>query len=277
MAHLSLRGQPLGRFAAVLFDKDGTLSHSEPLLITLAEARVFHAVQRLNAVHPERVHDGSSIELETLLRRAYGLDQHGVHPAGTTAVASREHNLISTATALAQVGVGWPEALAMAHAVFSDTDGLHGEGAAAALPTDGLMELLTALSGAGLRCGVISNDGTAGIHHFLHHNGLSGFFSASWSADHQPCKPDPGAVHGLCDLLRVKPAECLLIGDANSDLRMALAAGLPTALGYTAGWQRRPPLDPLFPQLQHWSELAVMGTDGARVVSSAISGCSTAE
>jgi phosphoglycolate phosphatase len=46
-----------------------------------------------------------------------------------------------------------------------------------------------------------------------------------------------------------------LIGDANSDLRMARAAGVPVVLGYTAAWRRRPPLDPSFPQLHHWSEL----------------------
>jgi phosphoglycolate phosphatase len=36
---------------------------------------------------------------------------------------------------------------------------------------------------------------------------------------------------------------------------MARAAGVPVVLGYTAAWRRRPPLDPSFPQLHHWSEL----------------------
>ena len=47
MAHLLLRGVPLGpptggifRIDAVLFDKDGTLSHSEAMLQALATARV---------------------------------------------------------------------------------------------------------------------------------------------------------------------------------------------------------------------------------------------
>jgi len=40
MAHLSLRGHSLGLIRGVLFDKDGTLSHSEPHLIELADARI---------------------------------------------------------------------------------------------------------------------------------------------------------------------------------------------------------------------------------------------
>jgi len=41
MACLQLRGTGLGEIDAVLFDKDGTLSISEPELLTLAAARVF--------------------------------------------------------------------------------------------------------------------------------------------------------------------------------------------------------------------------------------------
>ena len=106
MPLLQLRGTGLGVVEAVLFDKDGTLSISEPQLLTLAQARVLLC---LEAVAPEL-----QAPLQPLLQRAYGLLPAGVCPAGITAVASREHNLIATATALVQVGLGWPEALALA-------------------------------------------------------------------------------------------------------------------------------------------------------------------
>ena len=81
MAQLLLRGTGLGDVEAVLFDKDGTLSVSEPELITLAQARVFLCL--------ERVEPGLRPELEPLLRRAYGL-RHGVAicPAGMIRRAS---------------------------------------------------------------------------------------------------------------------------------------------------------------------------------------------
>lgn len=260
MARLLLRGQPIGpahpSIRAVLFDKDGTLSISEPMLHALAEARVFHCRRLAADQHPE-LGAGGLGELDALLRRAYGLaPTGGIHPAGTTAVASREHNLISTATVLSQVGLGWPEALALSDAVFRATDGLHGMGSIhRPVATAGLHDLIMRLAAAGLRCAVISNDDRAGIAAFLESEGLAGHFQACWSAEHTPRKPDPAAVHALCRQLGVAAAECALIGDANSDLRMARAAGVPVVLGYTAAWSLRPPLDPSFPQLHHWSEL----------------------
>ena len=63
----------------ILFDKDGTMSHSEPMLQALAEARVRHCLLLAAAQLPaDRLH-----HLDDLLRRAYGLEEQGVlkHPS----------------------------------------------------------------------------------------------------------------------------------------------------------------------------------------------------
>jgi phosphoglycolate phosphatase len=174
-------------------------------------------------------------------------------------VAARDHNLISTATALAQVGLGWPDAVAIAEEAFALTDALHGEGGAhPPQPTAGILALLQRLRGVDVRCAVISNDHEQGIRAFLARHDVTDHFAAVWSAEHQPRKPDPGAVLGLCRDLGVTPERCALIGDANSDLRMARSAGVPVVLGYQAGWKRAPALDPEFSHLQHWDELQVI-------------------
>lgn len=272
MALLSLRGTPLAcgdrQLEAVLFDKDGTISHSEPMLVALAQARVFHclALADLADDDPERHRD-----LDDLLHRAYGLAPEGVHPAGTMAVASRDQNLVATATALVQVGLGWPEALAMAEAVFARTDALHGQGSEQRpAPTAGLRPLLESLRLAGVRCAVISNDHVDGIEAFLAAHDLASYVQAIWSAEHQPRKPDPAAVHGLCAELGVAVESCALIGDANSDLRMARAAGVPVVLGYRAGWQRRVDLDDSFLQLDHWRELQVVSPSASTLATPSI-------
>lgn len=264
MAQLLLRGMPLAndrgiphQIEAVLFDKDGTLSISEPMLHALASARVSVASQLLAQGHPELAALRGD-ELVELLGRAYGLGEQAIDPAGATAVGSRQHNLISTATALAQVGLGWPEALALGESVFTATDGLHGQGSQRRpIATPGLHQLVEALGRAAVACAVISNDDGAGIAAFLASANLTCQFQAHWSADHTPHKPDPAAVHALCASLGVPPNRCALIGDANSDLRMAKQAGVPVVIGYTAGWSSPPPLDPCFPCLSHWSELEV--------------------
>jgi len=260
MAHLLLRGQPLGppgwEIEAVLFDKDGTMSHSEPMLEGLAQERIRTCLQlALAHLGP----DGPGIaELEELLGRAYGIRAGRIDPAGITAVASRDHNLIATATALTQVGLGWPDALALSDQVFALTDGLHGQGAShRPQPTPGLAPFLASLRQAGIGCAVISNDHEAGILAFLAAHGLQDRFQGLWSADHRPAKPDPRAVHALCAELGVEPSRCALVGDADSDLRMAQAAGVPVVLGYRGGWREPPPLREDSPRLSHWSDLQV--------------------
>jgi len=264
MAHLLLRGVPLGpptggsfSIDAVLFDKDGTLSHSEAMLQALAAARVDCALA-LAGLEP-RSPEGHR-ELRDLLERAYGLRGSGIHPGGITAVAARDHNLIATATALAQVGLSWPDSLAIAEDTFRQTDGLHGAGGASPpRPTEGLPALLDRLQRVGLRCAVISNDHEEGIRGFLARHGLEQRFErALWSAEHHPRKPAPGAVHGLCAELGVPSGRCALIGDADSDLRMARAAGVPVVIGYRAGWEQPPELEPGWPELHHWDELEAM-------------------
>ncbi|MCX5945335.1 MAG: HAD-IA family hydrolase [Cyanobacteria bacterium] len=259
MPRLMLRGTDLGEVAAVLFDKDGTMSHSEPDLLTLAQARVFACLEQVPG--PQRQ------PLRELLERAYGLEEGRIHPAGVTAVAARDHNLIATATALAQVGLGWPEALAISEAVFAASDRTDrrrsGEPGSTSDLTAGLRPLLEQLHAAGVVCAVISNDDRAGIKHFLASHGLGRMFAGFWSAEHRPRKPDPAAVHGLCAELDVEVGRCALIGDANSDLQMARSAGIPTqlCLGYMAGWSSPPPLAEPHPLIHHWSELAVRAAD----------------
>jgi phosphoglycolate phosphatase len=257
MARLFLRGEPLGVVGnpadihAVLFDKDGTMSRSEPHLLALASARVRHCL----TLSGEKGED----HLADLLQRAYGLHPKGgsLDPAGITAVAARDHNLISTAVALSQVGHGWPESLALAHETFRLADLDLPPGTEGAEMTHGLSDFLAALHTSTVHCAVISNDDSLGIQRFLDRHGFSSQIAAIWSAEHQPRKPDPKAIHQLCQGLGVAPANCALVGDANSDLRMAQSAGVAVVLGYRGGWQRPVQLDGDFPLLDHWSELSV--------------------
>lgn len=256
MAFLFLRGQPLSAaeqptpIRAVLFDKDGTMSNSEPHLSTLAIARIRHCLELGGRDQPA--------QLDDLLRRAYGLLPDGaLDPAGITAVAARDHNLISTAVALSQVGHGWPDALALAEASFALADRELQHQPRGTPATDGLSDLLDAMLSLGLQLAVISNDDRQGIQAFLEHHGYTRRISAIWSAEDRPRKPDPQAIHHLCDRLGVAPQQCALVGDANSDLRMAKSAGVAVVLGYRGGWQRPVQLEAEFPLLDHWGELSL--------------------
>jgi phosphoglycolate phosphatase len=258
MAHLCLRGQPLlfagqpAEIRAVLFDKDGTMSHSEPKLLALATSRLRHCLSLAGG--------SATHQLEDLLRKVYGIHDQGVSldPAGITAVAARDHNLISTAVALTLVGHGWPESLALAEQTFRLADLDHPPEQQASETTEGLVDFLATLQHEAVECAVISNDDCSGIQRFLDQHGLSHQISSIWSADHHPRKPDPQAIHHLCETLGVTPAHCALIGDANSDLGMACAAGVAVMLGYRGGWQQPVQLETGYPLFDHWQELAVV-------------------
>ena len=94
MATLLLRGEPIGSIHGVLFDKDGTLSHSEPHLLNLFERRLTVIcdlwLQTKGAANLR--------ELKITLRQAFGIRDKALHPGGTLAVAARQDNLTSTAT-----------------------------------------------------------------------------------------------------------------------------------------------------------------------------------
>ena len=255
MAHLKLKDCALGSVQGVLFDKDGTLSHSEPRLIELADARIEEAGRQFSS-------KGASAtmlqELDDLLARTYGRCEGGVIPDGTLAVASRHHNLLSTATVFCQMNLNWPQSLILAQEVFDRVDHhrqtLHPDGDPIGLLPDAA-RLLRELTAAGIICAMISNDTTEGIENFLHQHHLNDCFRGLWSADHHPAKPDPRAVEGLCSQLGLKVENCALIGDADTDLLMARQAGVGLTLGYVAGWHREPTLTAHEHLIGHWSEL----------------------
>ena len=253
MATLLLRGTPISSIDGVLFDKDGTLSHSEPHLLSLADERIKTAIE----LGQEQAPSVQGSDLEDTLRRAFGVHNGMLHPGGTLAVASRQDNIASTATVFCLLGCSWPQALAMAHDCFDSADR---SGLIEASPSpllNGAERLLRALHHRQVTTAVISNDTQSGIEDFLNHHQLSECVAAIWSADDHPRKPDPQAVLELCDRLGLPPQRCALVGDAETDLQMALEAGIGCVIGFTGGWSRPPELRSAQHLLHHWADLTI--------------------
>ncbi len=257
MAQLSLRGIPIGSVKGVLFDKDGTLSDSETRLENLAKRRIQQAIQ---VFQKGNSHKKETSHLRKMLSTCYGLTNKGIDPGGTIAVASRKDNLISTATVFCLLGDSWPNALQIANEIFNSAD--ESERSFKSFPhkktlLPGAMTLLSSLKEARVRCGVISNDCSSSIQDFLNSNDLKDTLTSFWSAEDVPTKPDPFAVKGLCNQLDLDPTECALIGDADSDLRMAKEAKIFLRLGFTGGWNCTPHLTAHQHLISQWEELGV--------------------
>ena len=251
MAALLLKGVSIASIDGVLFDKDGTLSHSEPNLLKLAEQRIKTAVDLWSATG-----DASQSRcLEETLRKAFGMHQSTLHPGGTLAVAARKDNILSTATVFCLFGLTWTEALNLAHNCFEGVDQEFGcsRQPSPLLPDAG--KVLQRFQDGGLLNAVISNDTSRGIKDFLDHHQLSSRIASIWSADDIPRKPDPKAVDQLCRRLGFAPQRCALVGDAETDLQMAIDADIGCVIGYTGGWSLPPDLPSAEHLLDHWSDL----------------------
>ncbi len=212
---------------AVLFDKDGTLVDFNATWLGVAEALALKAA------------DGDHAEAERLLDLA-GLDQatrrfrpDSVFAAGTNAevvalwypgwsAEEREEQILVFNTFTAQ------------------------EGAARAVPLPGVEAAVTALHAAGMHLGVVTNDSGEGARLTLAALGIAEKFLAAYGYDTVP-NPKPAAdpVFAFAAFAGVRPAEILVVGDNNHDLRMARAAGAGLAVGVLSGTGTREALEPL--------------------------------
>ena len=258
MSNLLLKGQPIGKVKGILFDKDGTLSNSEENLLKLTQLRI-NQVSTLIDSH-NGINKKSNIKLKQLLSTSYGITPKGIKPDKILAVASRNDNLIATATIISLLEESWPNAINIATEAFDKADKLYLERQDRQLTSPvlpGFISFFKELRKKNIICSLISNDNTHGIKNFLNNNNLDKGISHFWSCENKPVKPNPLAVHALCKLIKLNPEDCALIGDSDSDLLMAQQAGIPIVLGYSGGWKIPPILtyqDHLF---HNWEELSI--------------------
>ena len=217
MHQLLIKGNPICRVSGILFDKDGTLINSENRLLALARSRKELAKKIFQR---EECTAAEITRLNYLLSKAYGLRKSSIDPNGPMAIASKKDNLISTATIFCLLGKSWSKSLEMANEIFEQAS---------------LQSLNSKDNKRELKLAIISNDSKAGIESFLINNKLEKQFPFFWSSEDNPPKPSPIAIKKLCKLMNSRISECALIGDSDTDLKMAKAAGVAVAIGYTAG------------------------------------------
>ncbi len=258
MKKLLLRGEPVGEIGGILFDKDGTLINSEGRLTFLSKARIESAA----ILFKRQNYSSKTISrLKYLLSKAYGLTSNGIDPNGSIAIASSKDNLITTATVFCILGKSWPNAITDAQDVFQYAKNYSitlGENQPKETLLPGLLPFLKKSKKENIKLALISNDTREGIRRFLKDLKLENFFPVFWSAEDNPPKPNPNAVTKLCRLMKLIPSECALIGDADTDMRMACKSNISLALGYTAGWEKPPLIYEHHHLIKHWDELTFL-------------------
>lgn len=197
------------RFAAVLFDLDGTLVDSVPDIAVAVDA-MLAALGRAPAGE-QRVRFWVGNGGRMLVRRALAGDVAGV--------ADDDPQL--------------PAALELFFAHYGRSNG------AASRLYPGVADALAALSARGLPMAVITNKPHRFIEPLFTALGINHHFRLLLGGDSLPVKkPDPAPLLLACARLGVAPPAALMVGDSRNDIEAARAAGCPVVAvdyGYNYG------------------------------------------
>tara|TARA_Y100001968_G_scaffold100084_1_gene90078 strand:- start:9 stop:797 length:789 start_codon:yes stop_codon:yes gene_type:complete len=244
MAELLIKNSSVGFIKGIIFDKDGTLSNSEQYLLELAKTRVEFAVYKFKKL---KINNFKIFLLKKLLNDLYGLENQSLLANSCVAIATKEQNIISSATIFTLFGFDWFKSLSISQTIFDEVDIYFANNKDNIQQTrnliPGVFDLLVALKRNRVSIALMTNDTKEGIEEFIQSNKLEGIFDYLWSAESKPSKPNPKAVIELCKSMKINPSECALISDADTDLKMAKEAGVPITIGFTGGWQNPPTLN----------------------------------
>ncbi|MBW3041379.1 HAD family hydrolase [Prochlorococcus marinus] len=258
MAELLIRNSSVGFIKSIIFDKDGTLSNSEECLLELARTRIEFAEKKFKKL---KINNIKILLLRKLLVSVYGLRGNSLLANSSLAIASREQNIISTATILTLFGFDWFNSLSLSQEIFNEVDIFLSNKKDHMVKQRtlvlGALDLLVSLKNKGVCIALMSNDTKAGIEEFICRNKLEGIFDYLWSAENKPSKPAPEAVIELCKNINFNPSECALISDADTDLKMAKEADIAIVIGFTGGWKKPPKLTEKQFKIKKFNELKI--------------------
>jgi phosphoglycolate phosphatase len=216
------KNREFSNLQAVLFDKDGTLEDSQSFLRELGIKRA-------------RLIDAQIPGIGEPLLMSFGILDNKLDLTGLMAVGSRQENEIAAAAYIAETGRGWFEAKNIAHHAFSEADQYLQRNPRTSPIFAGCIDVLTALSKAGLKLGILSADSTANIQRFVESHQLTEIIQVMIGADQKFKKPDPALFLQACQTLNVEPEFTLMVGDAQVDIEMAKQANAAAAIGICWG------------------------------------------
>ena len=102
----------------------------------------------------------------------------------------------------------------------------------------GVREGLMELRAMGCRLAVASTKRGPGILRATDHFGITHLFDRLQGSEDIPFKPDPAIIHLILRELGWDPAETLIAGDSDNDIRAGMAAGIATCGVSYGAWTR---------------------------------------
>jgi ribonuclease HI len=226
---------------AVIFDKDGTLIHFEPIWLEVAKARCREIVKTLE-VDAER---GTTIYRRLLQTMGVNPDTWCIHPRGPLAIAPRFEDMIAVTTGLFLQGYNWDEAREVVRAAFDKAD-VAVDRTTLIEPVDGMVDMLINLKAAGVKIAIATTDMQNGVDMLVKKLGIAHLVDFVITGDKTPChKPAPDMVVLACQALGIQASQAVMVGDAPVDMLMGQKAGIGANVAVLTGLTSRELLEPI--------------------------------
>jgi len=226
MATIRCLDQQFENIQAVLFDKDGTLANVENYLWALGEARSHFIDAQVPGIHHS-------------IMTAFGITENGIDPTGLMAVGSRCENEIAAAAYVSATGKGWIDARALVSVAFQQAEASLPEKSLKTPLITGAKRLLHRLKLANIKLGIVSSDTHVEVASFVNRYQLSEISWYRGAIANMPTKTHPDFLAFACREMGTDAKATLIIGDAASDLQLALQ-GSAGFIGMTGGWYYPP-------------------------------------
>lgn len=211
------------RIQAVLFDKDGTLAHSETFLRSLAQRR-------------SRLIDAQVPGVQEPLLLAFGVEQNYLNPAGLMAVGSRLENEIAAAAYVAETGRGWVESVKIVQSAFEEADRYTANKAEQTPLIAGALNLVQTLATTGVTLGILSADHRSNLEDFVKRYGLDSLIPHLFGVDGYSSKADPALWQHCFSTLGTSPQATLMVGDSPLDVQIARQTQMAGCITVMGGW-----------------------------------------
>lgn len=224
----------------VIFDKDGTLTHFDPIWQSIYQVAV-HAVA-------EQVENPALVIAE--LHASLGYDplhsRFSTYGPFATAANSTVGTIVATVLYRhAQPPLSWDAATALAAHTFLAAMDAPLDPALLTAPTD-LPALFDSLTAAGVGIAVITSDERAQTLFTLDVLGVGERVELVIASDDAyPKKPAPEAIWAACAHFCVAVERAVMVGDSLTDMRMGRAAGAGLCVGVLTGPASREDLETL--------------------------------
>jgi phosphoglycolate phosphatase len=228
VANLLVSGREIASIQLVIFDKDGTimeLYHYWSQMIGL-RARLLCRKLGLDQGH------------EAQLLYVMGVDRQAgrLRPEGPVGLKKREIVLQAAVDYLDSIGQ--PNTHDLCAKIFEEVDRVSSDDLTPFIkPIPGAIELIDSLKRSGCKLAIATTDRSSRAALAMAHLGLTDKFDIILGAEAvQETKPHPEMVWAILAEVDMPKEQCVMVGDALTDIQMGINAGLKASIAVLTGF-----------------------------------------